>query len=110
MDSDYCYSIEMGRALARHKEGSAQVIPVLLRSTFWLNATFAKLQMVPTNAKPITSWIDRDDAFHDVTLQVYQVVSKLQTRQTRLDTPWLDDVPVIGDLPPEAAAARLRQV
>src|SRR5450432_1902291 len=110
MDSDYCYSTEMGRAIARHNEGSAQVIPVLLRSTFWLNAPFAKFQMVPTDAKPITSWLNRDDAFHDVTVQVHQVISKLQTKSTLLDTRWLDDVPVIGDLPPEPAAARLHQV
>src|SRR5450631_3200660 len=75
MASDYCYSTEMGRAIARHNEGSAVVIPILLRSTFWLNAPFAKLQMVPTDAKPITSWSDRDDAFHDITRQVNQVVS-----------------------------------
>jgi TIR domain len=110
MDSDYCYSTEMGRAIARHNEGSAQVIPVLLRSTFWLNAPFAKFQMVPTDAKPITSWLNRDDAFHDITVQVHQVISKLQTKSTLLDTRWLDDIPVIGDLPPEPAAARLHQV
>jgi TIR domain len=110
MDSDYCYSIEMGRAITRHKAGSAQVIPVLLRPTFWRNALFAKLQMVPRDAKPVASWLDRDDAFHDVTVQVDQVVSKLQTQQTQLDVPWLDDVPVIGDLSPETAATRPRQV
>src|SRR5712692_10039113 len=81
MASDYCYSTEMARAIARHNEGSAQVIPILLRATFWQNAPFAKLQIIPTNAKPITSWPDRDDAFHDVTIQVNQVVSKLQTRR-----------------------------
>src|SRR5215469_6153707 len=35
MASDYCYSIEMKRAIERHDQGSAQVIPILLRSTFW---------------------------------------------------------------------------
>ena len=54
MSSDYCYSTEMRRALARHDEGGAQVIPILLRSIFWQNAPFAKLQVIPTNARQVT--------------------------------------------------------
>ena len=30
LHSDYCYDIEMKRALERHAEGSARVIPVIL--------------------------------------------------------------------------------
>lgn len=84
MTSDYCYSTEMGRAIARHNEGSAVVIPILLRSIFWQNAPFARLQMVPTNAKPVTNWSDRDDAFHDVTLQISQVISHLHQVEEQL--------------------------
>src|SRR5437899_11887808 len=31
MDSDYCYSKEMQKAMERHSRGEARVIPVLLR-------------------------------------------------------------------------------
>jgi len=31
--SNYCYETEVARAIARHKAGTACVIPVLLRST-----------------------------------------------------------------------------
>ena len=84
MASDYCYSTEMWRAIARHNERSAQVIPVLLRSTFWQNSPFAKLQMVPTNAKPITSWPDRDDALHDIVMHIDRIVSDLRTKRTQV--------------------------
>jgi len=84
MASDYCYSTEMGRAIARHNEGSAVVIPMILRSTFWQNAPFAKLQIIPKDAKPVTNWLDRDDALHDVTLQVNQVVLKLYTKRAQI--------------------------
>jgi len=84
MASDYCYSLEMGRAIERHSEGKAHVIPILLRSTFWQNAPFAKLQIVPTHAKPITSWSDRDDAFHDIIMHIDRIVSEIQTRQVPL--------------------------
>src|SRR5258706_11817633 len=46
MNSDYCYSTEMKRAIERHDQGSAQVIPILLRPIHWESAPFAKLQMI----------------------------------------------------------------
>jgi TIR domain len=83
MSSDYCYSTEMGRAIQRHNQGSVRVIPVLLRSTFWQNAPFAKLQMVPTNAEPVTNWPDRDKAFHNITEQISQVITGRQTQPNK---------------------------
>jgi WD40 repeat protein len=82
ISSEYCYSTEMKRAIERHDQGSAHVIPILLRSTFWRNAPFAKLQIVPTNAKPVKGWSDHDEAFHDITIHVNQIVTQLQTRRT----------------------------
>src|SRR5215831_2487795 len=67
MKSDYCYSVEMQRAVERHEQGSAHVIPILLRATFWEKAPFARLQMLPKNARPVTSWSDCDEAFDTIT-------------------------------------------
>src|SRR5262249_17223686 len=36
---------------------------------------------VPTNAKPVKSWPDDDEAFHNVTEHIHQVVSDLQIRR-----------------------------
>ena len=33
--SEYCYTVEMQRALERHQSGTARVIPILLRSVDW---------------------------------------------------------------------------
>src|SRR5437660_11111355 len=35
MHSDYCYSIEMKRALERHENREARVIPIILRHVDW---------------------------------------------------------------------------
>src|SRR6266571_8973738 len=35
MDSDYCYGIEMKKAMERHERGEARVIPVILRPVYW---------------------------------------------------------------------------
>jgi TIR domain len=79
MASDYCYSTEMRRAIERHDQGSAHVISILLRPTFWQNAPFAKLQVIPMNAEPVTSWSDRDKAFYDIVIQINQIITRHQT-------------------------------
>jgi tetratricopeptide (TPR) repeat protein len=64
--SEYCYSVEMSRALERHYAGEAYVIPIILRPVDWDDAPFSKLQVLPTNKRPITSWPNADEAFLDV--------------------------------------------
>ncbi len=79
MDSDYCYSIEMSRAMERHSRGEARVIPIILRYVYWQKAPFGDLQVLPTDAKPVKSslWYDLDEAFFDVTLGILKVVQEL---------------------------------
>ena len=66
MASDYCYGIEMEKALEQEKAGTCRVIPLLLRPTDIEDAPFIHLQMLPTDVHPLTSWPDRDLAFLDV--------------------------------------------
>jgi tetratricopeptide (TPR) repeat protein len=79
MASDYCYDIEMKRALERHQAGTARVIPIMLRRTFWNDAPFNFLQILPPNAKPINQWPDRDEAFWDIIMGIYQAITELHT-------------------------------
>lgn len=63
LNSDYCYEIEMSRALERHAAGEAIVIPVILRDCLWHGAPFGKLMATPTDGRPVTQWPDIDHAF-----------------------------------------------
>src|SRR5947209_3587694 len=56
MDSDYCYGIEMQRALERDQRGEARVIPIILRPTDWQVVPLNKLQALPDDGKPVTLW------------------------------------------------------
>ena len=88
--SDYCYDVEMTRALERHDQGEARVIPVLLRrSMAGKSAPFGKLQSLPTDGKPVTSWKIRDEAFADVARGIRQAVGQLAacSRSHRLRRP-----------------------
>ena len=64
--SRYCYDIEGEIALRRHREGSARVIPVVLRACDWTVTPFGELQGLPKGGVPITQWPDRDQASLDV--------------------------------------------
>lgn len=75
--SDYCYEIEMKHALERHQAGTVRVIPIILRHTFWQDAPFSSLQILPTDAKPVTQWSDRDEAFWDITVGIRKAVLDL---------------------------------
>jgi hypothetical protein len=66
MNSDYSYSVEMKRALERHDRGEAQVIPIILRPVYLKGTPFSKLQALPTDEKPLTTWRNRDEAFFNI--------------------------------------------
>ena len=74
--SDYCYDVEMKRALERHQAGAAVVIPIILRPVDWSGAPFAKLQCLPSHAVPVTSWANRDEAFRDVAEGIRRAILK----------------------------------
>ncbi len=76
--SDFCYSIEMNEALKRHEAGEARVIPILVRPTIWQDAPFAELQILPSDARAISTWSDRDSAYIDVVAGIKRVVQDLQ--------------------------------
>lgn len=78
--SDYCYDVEMKRALERHEMGQAKVIPVILRPVDWHAAPFGKLQALPRDAKAVTSWRVQDEAFKNVAEGIRGAVEELRER------------------------------
>jgi hypothetical protein len=75
--SDYSYDIELTNAMARHEKGEARVIPIILKPCDWTDAPFGKLQALPKNAKPITTWDNEDEAFLDVAKGIKAAVQQL---------------------------------
>jgi len=77
LHSDYCYDIEMQRAISRHEAGEARVIPIILRPCDWQRATFGKLQAFPKDAKPVTKWTNRDEAFLNIAQGIRQAATAM---------------------------------
>jgi hypothetical protein len=74
--SDYCWDIEMKRALERHESGDALVVPVILKPCDWKTAPFAKLQGLPEDARPVTNWRPRDRAWTNVVAGLRRVIQQ----------------------------------
>jgi tetratricopeptide (TPR) repeat protein len=75
--SDYCNDVELKCALERDGNGEARVIPVILRPCDWQNSAFSHLQALPKNAKPVTRWSNRDEAWLSVVEGIRVALKKM---------------------------------
>ena len=98
MASDYCYGVEMKRALERHQRKEARVIPVILRQIDWQDI-LGDIQALPTDAQPVLSplWHSPDDAFFDVAQGIRKVVMQLTPRTLTGHTGGVSSVAISAD-------------
>ena len=82
--SDYCYEKEMLRALEKHKEGSAVVVPVILHPCDWQSAPFGQLRATPMDGKPVSMFANQHAAFAIIARDVRATASSLSPRAKRL--------------------------
>jgi len=82
INSDYCYEREMTRAMERHKNGEARVIPVILRACDWHELPFGQLLAAPTDGKAVTKWADRDDAFLTIVQAIKGALKEMGQKQS----------------------------
>ena len=75
--SDYCYEIEMKRAMQRHDESAARVILVILEPCDWQRLPCGKLTATPKDGKPISKFPNKHDGFLQVTRAIRKAVEDL---------------------------------
>ncbi|WP_437683183.1 SIR2 family protein [Sorangium sp. So ce131] len=75
--SDFCYDVEMQKAIERHERGEARVIPVILDACDWEGAPFGKLASLPRGGRPVTSWVNQSEAFTDIAKGIRKQVEQL---------------------------------
>lgn len=80
--SNYCYNIEMKRAMERHEAGEAIVIPVILRRCDWHDLPFGKLMATPPDGKPVKQFADRDEAMFEIAKSVKGAVERLNAKKS----------------------------
>ncbi|MEP7238397.1 MAG: toll/interleukin-1 receptor domain-containing protein [Ferruginibacter sp.] len=73
-NSQYIWDKELKVAMERHEKNEARVIPIILRTCDWTEMPYAKLQALPTGAKPVTSFTNTDEAYTDIAKGIRMVV------------------------------------
>jgi len=76
--SRYVKEKEIAVAMQRHEDPNdpAIVIPVIIRPCDWKDNIFARLQALPKNSKPISTWPNRDEAMLDVVTGIKKLVMR----------------------------------
>ena len=77
INSKYCYDIELDRAIERHHEGTCRVVPIILRGCLWQHTPFSKLQALPRDGKPATSWTDLDEVLANVAEEIRKMAEEV---------------------------------
>ena len=79
--SDYCYDIEVTRAMERHNAGEARVIPIILHDCDWRTTQLGRLNALPTDGKAVESkyWHNKNEAFYDIASGIRKVIEGFQT-------------------------------
>jgi hypothetical protein len=87
LSSDYCYDTETIRALERHNNKEATVIPIIIQPCLWKISKFAdlKIQALPKDAQPITIWDNEEEAWLDVAEGIMKVAIDVNSKKKTKD-------------------------
>lgn len=85
--SEYCVEKEVATALDRHGKGDAIVIPIVVRPVDWLSTPIGKIQGLPTDAKPISTWNNQDEAWLEIAKGIRLAISDLNKREATVPKP-----------------------
>ena len=77
LNSRYCMERELPVAMGRHEKGEARIIPIILEETQpdWRQKPFAKLQVLPHNCRPVSTWPDPADAYRDIAEGIVNLIA-----------------------------------
>ncbi|MDB9529068.1 TIR domain-containing protein [Oscillatoria sp. CS-180] len=84
--SDYCYDVEVKRAMERHEAREARVIPVILRPVDWQDAPFGQLKPLPTDGQPIAKWANQDEALLNVAQGIKHTLQEVAAARAEFKT------------------------
>lgn len=85
MGSAYCQTVELRRAMERHGEGSARVVPIIADHCDFGALPISRLQALPKdekqNLKPLADWRNKNKPLADIAGRIRKLVDELAGRQ-----------------------------
>ena len=96
IESDYIWGTELSVAMQRQDKNDAVVVPIVVRAIDFdpkdpQELPFLKLQTLPTDLRPVTSWPNRDEAWTNVAKGLRATVKSIrESRPTATELPDAD--------------------
>ncbi|MBX2929212.1 MAG: TIR domain-containing protein, partial [Saprospiraceae bacterium] len=76
--TDYIWGHEIEKAVEQSASGKSTVIPVIVRPCDWGSSPLGRLSGLPRKAKPITSFVNTDEAWQEVIEGIREVVKQIK--------------------------------
>lgn len=98
MESEFIFSVELKKAMARQQAHACEVVPILVRDynidpEDAEDLPFLKLQALPTDLKAVTSWSNRDEAWTNVAKGLRATVKLIRDRRPPVRAPKQSSTP-----------------
>lgn len=90
--SEYCYEQEMLRAFARQRDGTARVVPIILRPCQWKGVpigngeTLSEFVALPKDGKAVINWSDPDTALDNAVGAIRDMLKDVGGNNSRTPT------------------------
>lgn len=82
LSSDYSSGQEMERALERHEQKEARVIPIILRPVDWENGTsFGGLPALPRGGQAVSTWRLREQVLYKIAKEIISVADEIRSKR-----------------------------
>ncbi len=85
MSSNYCYDVELRRALDKYIFGELRIIPIILKPVEWKDTPLGNLQALPLDGKPVTQWKNIDEGLQSIAQGIRTVAKELQSTKPTLN-------------------------
>ena len=105
LKSDYCYEIEMKRAIERYNESSLKVIPVILEPCDWTHAILGRFLALPTDGKPVSKFPNINDAYLEIVEGIRKIVVEMGNKSRKQP---IEEIPISTTNIPQNRSSNLR--
>ena len=74
ISSNYCYEVEMNRALERHAEGTMRLVPIIVEPCEWKRTPLKDLKGLPKDNLPVSEWKNPNTAYLDIATELRRIL------------------------------------
>jgi len=74
LNSAYCYDVEFQHALTNFNNGKVRIVPIIAQPCDWKPSSFGGFKAIPKDGKPISEWVNENNAFLNVIDELRRLV------------------------------------